>query len=156
VDSKGALAAELPHTEDTAWRPEAAPEGPVSILITNEDRRIRVFRAGVEIGNAPFTLVDPNRKFTLTVLTLLERSAADPVSPAIGRPMPRWLAISGGQATTTTVDELLAVISVAPEFLRRAETVVGPGTTMVIVQPASTASTSTTRETDFTVMTGDK
>jgi len=156
VDAKGALAAELPHTGDTVWRPEAAPEGPVTILITNEDRRIRIFRAGVEIGHAPFTLIDPNRKFTMTVLTRLERSAADPVSVATGKPIPRWLIVSGEQETTATADELLAVISVAPEFLRQAETVVGPGTTMVIAQPASTKSTTTAAEADFTVMTGDK
>jgi hypothetical protein len=156
VDAKGTLAGELPRTGDIAWRPEAAPEGPVTILITNEDRRIRIFRAGVEIGHAPFTLVDPNRKVTLHVLTRLERSADDPVSATTGRPMPRWLMVAGGQETTATVDQLLAVIKVAPEFLRQAETVVGPGTTMVIAQPASTASTTTPTETDFTVITGEK
>ncbi len=156
VDAKGTLAGELPRTGDTAWQPEAAPEGPVTILITNEDRRIRIFRAGVEIGHAPFTLVDPNRKFNLTVLTRLERSVADPVSPATGRPMPRWLVVSGGQESIARVDQLLAVFKVAPEFLRQAETVVGPGTTMVIAQPASTASTTTPTETDFTVITGEK
>jgi hypothetical protein len=156
VDAKGALAGELPRTGDTAWQPEAAPEGPVTILVTIEDRHIRIFRAGVEIGHAPFTLIDPNRKFTLTVLTRLERSADDPVSATTGRPMPRWLLVSGGQETTATVDQLLAVFKVAPEFLRQAETVVGPGTTMVIAQPASTASTTTPTETDFTVVTGEK
>ena len=50
VDAKGTLAGELPSTGDIAWQPEAAPEGPVTILVTNEDRRIRIFRAGVEIG----------------------------------------------------------------------------------------------------------
>ncbi len=156
VDAKGTLAGELPRTGDIAWQPEAAPEGPVTILITIEDRRIRIFRAGVEIGHAPFTLVDPNRKFNLTVLTRLERSVADPVSPATGRPMPRWLVVSGGQESIARVDQLLAVFKVAPEFLRQAETVVGPGTTMVIAQPASTASTTTPTETDFTVITGEK
>ncbi len=156
VDAKGTLAGELPRTGDIAWQPEAAPEGPVTILITNEDRRIRVFRAGVEIGHAPFTLADPNRKVTLHVLTRLERSADDPVSATTGRPMPRWLLVSSGQETTATVDQLLAVFRVASEFLRQAETVVGPGTTMVIAQPASTASTTTPTETDFTVIIGEK
>jgi lipoprotein-anchoring transpeptidase ErfK/SrfK len=156
VDTKGTLAGELPRTGDIAWQPEAAPEGPVTILITNEDRRIRIFRAGVEIGHAPFTLVDPDRRFTLHVLTRLEPSAMDTVSPATGKPIPRWLAVSGGLETTVTADDLLAVIKVAPEFLRQAETVVGPGTTMVIAQPASTTSTTTAAETDFTVVTGEK
>ena len=64
--------------------------------------------------------------------------------------------VSGEEATTVTADELLAVIQVAPEFLRQAETVVVPGTTMVIAQPASTTSTTTAAEQDFTVITGEK
>ena len=90
------------------------------------------------------------------MLTRLEPSPTDPVSPATGKPMPRWLAVSGGLETTVTVDDLLGVIKVAPEFLHQAATVVGPGTTMVIAQPASTTSTTTTAETDFTVVTGEK
>ncbi len=156
VDTKGAPAVELPRTAEYAWQPELAPEGPVTILITNEDRRIRVFRAGIEIGHAPFALVDPNRRFTMHVLTKLEPSAEDPVSPATGKPIPRWLMVSGEEATTVTADQLLSVIRVAPEFLRKAEPVVVPGTTMVIAQPASTSSTTTAAEQDFTVITGEK
>jgi hypothetical protein len=156
VDAKGALAGELPRTGDMAWQPEAAPVGPVTILITIEDRRIRIFRAGVEIGHAPFTLVDPNRRFTMKVLTKLEPSAEDPISPMTGKPVGRWLMVSGEQETSVSVDQLLSVIKVAPEFLRQAEPVVVPGTTMVVAQPASTSSTTTAAEADFTVMTGDK
>jgi hypothetical protein len=157
VDTKGALASELPPTGDIVWRPEAAPEGPVTILITNEDRRIRIFRAGVEIGRAPFTLDDPNRKFTLHVLTRLEPSAEDPVYPDTGKPIPRWLMVAGGQESTVSTAQLLSVVKIAPEFLRQVGTVVAPpGTTMVIAQPASTTSTTTAAETDFTVITGEK
>jgi hypothetical protein len=155
VDATGAPVRALPLTGQIAWQPEAAPEGPVTILVTNEDRRIRIFRAGVEIGHAPFTLVDPNRTFEMTVLTRLERDAGDPVSPVTGKPMPRWLVVSGREQTTVTADQLLAVIEVEPEFLRHAETVVGPGTTMVIAQPASTSSTTTATATDFTVMASE-
>jgi hypothetical protein len=156
VDAKGAPAGELPRTGDIAWQPEAAPEGPVTILVTNEDRRIRIFRAGVEIGHAPFALDDPTRKVTLHVLTMLEPSAEDPVTPATGKPIPRWLMVSGEREDTVSTDQLLAVIKIPPEFRRQAATVVGPGTTMVITQPASTASTTTAAATDFTVVTGEK
>ena len=156
VDTKGTLVSKLPSPGDIVWQPELAPEGPVTILITNEDRRIRIFRAGVEIGRAPFTLAGPNRKISLHVLTKLEPSAEDPVSPSTGRSIHRWLMISDQQETTVTADQLLSVIRVAPQFLRLAEPVVVPGTTMVIAQPASTNSTKTSAEEDFTVMTGEK
>ena len=35
------------------WHPEKAPSGPVSIVVSNADRRIVVLRNGVEIGSAP-------------------------------------------------------------------------------------------------------
>jgi len=156
VDTKGELASELPKTGDIAWQPELAPEGPVTILITNEDRRIRIYRAGIEIGHAPFTLLGPDRKVTLHVLTKLEPSAEDTVSVTTGRPIPRRLMISGEKETTVSADQILSVIQAAPEFLRQAESSIVPGTTMVIAQPASTTSTTTTAEQDFTVMSGEK
>jgi len=148
VDTQGAPASELPSAGDFAWRPELAPEGPVTMLVTNEDRRIRIFRAGVEIGEAPFTLVDPDRKFELRVLTRLEPTAEDPA--------PRWLMISDRQETTVSADQLLSVIRVAPDFLRLAAPAVVPGTTLVIAQPASTSSTTSAAGDNFTVVTGEQ
>jgi hypothetical protein len=87
---------------------------------------------------------------------MLEPSAGDRVSPVTGKPIPRWLMVAGQKEVTVTADQLLAVIKVAPEFLRQAATVVGPGTTLVITQPASTAFTTTAAEADFTVVTGEK
>jgi len=127
-----------------AWRPEAAPEGPVTILLTNEDQRIRVFRNGIEIGHAPFTLTDRHRKITLHVLSMLELSGAEPPDPATGRPMPRWLEVSGKEENTVSTAELLAVFNIPSEFLRDLATVIEPGTTLVITQPAASTSTRTT------------
>jgi len=127
-----------------AWQPEAAPEGPVTILLTNEDKRIRVFRSGVEIGHAPFTLTDRHRKITLHVLTMLELSGAEPPDPATGRPMPRWLEVSGKEENSVSTAELLAVFNIPSEFLTKLATVVVPGTTLVITHPAARASTRTT------------
>ena len=124
--------AELPATEEIVWHPEGAPEGPVTILVTNEDRRVRIFRAGVEIGRAPFVLDDPNRKITLHVLTMLEPAEDDPVSPVTGKRVPRWLLVSGEKESTISTEQLLGVIKIPPEFRRNAATVVGPGTTMVV------------------------
>jgi hypothetical protein len=157
VDTKGQVASEIPQAGDIVWQPELAPEGPVTILITIQDRRVRIFRAGIEIGHAPFTLGETNRKITLHVLTKLEPSAEDPVSPAGGRPVARWMMISGEEETIVSTDQLLSVIRVAPEFLRQVGPAAAPpGTTMVITQPASTSSTTTTTEQDFTVITGEK
>jgi hypothetical protein len=138
-----------------SWQPEAAPEGPVTILLTNEDRLIRVFRNGIEIGQAPFTLMDPNRKITLHVLTRLELSDADPPDPATGRPMPRWLEVSGKDENTVSTAELLAVFKIPSEFLTELAPVVEAGTTLVITQPAANASARTTLTNGVVALSAD-
>ena len=108
---------------------------------------MRIFRAGVEIGRAPFVLDDPNRKITLHVLTMLEPAEDDPVSPISGKRVPRWLLVSGEKESTISTEQLLGVIKIPLEFRRNAATVVGPGTTMVVAQPASTPATTSAAET---------
>ena len=124
----------------------------MTILMTIEDRRISVFRGGVEIGRAPFTLNDLNRKFTLHVLTMLEPSGIEPIDPVTGRPIPRWLMVSGEKEETVSTAQLLDFFKISPDFLRKVATVVVPGTTLVVTQPAARASTHTTVANDFTVM----
>ena len=155
VDATGQPISDPPLASELVWRPEASPEGPVTILVTNEDRRISVFRGGVEIGRAPFTLKDPSRKITLHVLTMLEPSAVGPLDAASGKPIPRWLMISGAEETSVSTEQLLSVFDVPADFLHNLATVVGPGTTLVVTQPASTTSTRTTAATDFTVVTAE-
>jgi hypothetical protein len=156
VDATGAPVGTPALASEFFWKPEAAPEGPVTILLTNEDRRISVFRGGVEIGRTTFVVADPQRKVTLHVLTLLEPSAVGPFDPTTGKPINRWLMVSGQAETVVSADQLLKVIKVSPEFLARAATVVVPGTTMVVTQLAASPATSTTVATDFTVVTAEE
>jgi hypothetical protein len=156
VDVAGAPAAELAATGEIAWQPELAPEGPVTILVTNEDRRMRVFRAGVEIGHTPFVLDDPNRKITLHVLTMLEPSGDDPVSPISGQRVPRWLLVTGEKESTISTEQLLDIIRIPLEFRRNAATVVGSGTTMVVAQPASTPATTTEAKAPLVVVESEE
>ena len=155
VDPTGTPAAELPRTGEFVWQPELAPEGPVTILVTNEDRRVRVFRSGVEIGRSPFELDDPNRKVTLHVLTRLDPTE-DVVSPTTGKRTPRWLMVAGQKEDTVTTEQLLAVIKIPEEFRRSAAAVVGPGTTLVITQLAATSATTTTPASELAVVTAEE
>lgn len=155
VTVAGAPVSEPSVMQPIVWQPEASPEGPVTILLTNEDKRISVFRGGVEIGRAQFALKGPNRKVTLHVLTMLEPSVVGPLDPATGKPIPRWLMISGEEETTVSAGQLLAVFAIPADFRRDVATVVGPGTTLVVTQPAARASTHTTVATDFTVVAAE-
>ena len=154
INTKGATAAEPPHEGGNyAWQPEAAAEGPVSILLTGEDRRIRVFRNGVQIGWSIYTLDDPTRRISLHVLTLLEDDGRTANAPGSDHPVRRWQIVSGAPETSVTTDQLLNVVHVPPEFLRKLSAVVAPGTTLVTTQLA--ASGVTTGE-DLTVVTADE
>ena len=155
VDATGTPVNGASLVNGLVWQPDAAPTGPVTILLTNEDQRIRVFRNGVEIGHARFTLMDQDRKITLHVLTRLELTGAEAPDPATGRPMTRWLEVSGKEETTVSTAELLAAFSIPPEFLADLATVVEPGTTLVITQPAANPSTRTTLTHDVVAVSAD-
>ncbi len=156
VDATGKPVAEPVVAGDTFWRPEASPTGPVTILITNEDKRLSVFRGGIEIGRTPVTRNGPDEKVTLHVLTRLEPSAGAPLDPRTGQPVVRWQVVSGQEETSVSTGQLLDIINVPPDFLRNAATMVGPGTTLVITQAAADTSTRTTVATDFAVVTADQ
>jgi len=155
VTTTGEAVGEPSLAGGVVWRPELSPEGPVTILITIDDRRISVFRGGLEIGRAPFTLGAVKRKITLHVLTMLEAPDSAPLDRASGRPSTRWLMVSGEHEDSVTTDQLLDVFKAPSEFLQQAATVVGPGTTLVVAAPAADASTRTTVTTNVSVVTAE-
>jgi hypothetical protein len=155
VDTAGKPASDTAPVGEFVWQPEVAPEGPVTILVTVEDRRVRVFRSGIEIGNSPFELADPNRRVTLHVFTMLEPRDDDPVSTITGRRIPRWLRVSGESPETVSSEQFLSVFKI-PEALRRAAAgSFGPGTTLVITQLAATPATTTTPASELAVVVAE-
>ncbi len=154
VDLKGAVAAE-PGTEGNfAWLPDAATEGPVTVLITGEDRRIRVFRNGVQIGWSLYALRDPARRLSFHVFTLLEEPPFDAnVAFSSRSAVPRWMAVTGERAETTfSTDELLSGVQVPGEFLASLAGVLSPGATVVVTQLAASGATTGV---GMTVVTAD-
>jgi hypothetical protein len=154
IDTKGDAAEELPHDGETyVWQPEASTDGPVSVLVTGEDRRIRVFRNGVQIGWSLYTLDDPNRRLTLHVLTLLDDSGSTPNAFATDRPVRRWQIVSDTTETSVTADELLFGVHVPEDFLRKLTAVLAPGTTLITTQLAASGATTGM---DMTVVTAEE
>jgi hypothetical protein len=130
VDVTGSPEVERPTAGEFAWQPELATEGPVTILITGMDRRIRVFRNGVQIGWSGFQLDDADRRLKFHVFTRLEKEA--------GAAVARWMLVSDDERVVIPGDRLLAGVSVPSGFLERLSTVVSGGTTLVVTQlPAS-------------------
>lgn len=145
IDLKGKTAIEPDHEGETyAWQPELAAAGPVSVLITGDDRRIRVFRNGVQIGWSFYAFDDPARRLSLHVLTALERDAGAPPAFSSGPPAMRWQVVSGSPETSVTTDQLLSGVQVPEDFLRALSAEVMPGTTLVFTQLAASGVTTGT------------
>jgi hypothetical protein len=112
------------------WRPEAARTGPVSIVISAADQRIMVLRNGIVIGSASATVDGPISRTSAFVMR---------AAPEGGR---SWLRV-GLPGQTESPDarlELRGRIHVSDEFRRSVETVLGPGTTVVITPDSLRAS----------------
>lgn len=154
VDATGEPASEPVRAGEFVWQPEAAPEGPLSILVSGADGRVRIFRNGVEIGRAPFTLADPGRQLMPHIFTLLQPPGMQASADATGTPGRRWLVIAGQPMEPMTMSELLDGVRISPDFVARASGVIVPGTTMVVT-PTS-ASLETRTDPGFTVIASEK
>jgi hypothetical protein len=154
VDAKGKTAATPERMGDYAWDPALAADGPVTILVTGEDRLVRVFRNGAQIGWSIYSVADPSRRLPFHVFTLLEEPPFDPTAAFASRSAePRWMAVTGERAETAfSANQLLSGVQVPPEFLAGLADVVAPGTTLVVTQLASSGATTGV---DMTVVTAD-
>lgn len=101
------------------WKPEAAPTGPVSILISGAEQRAVVLRNGKLIGSARLAIegkIDHPQLFTLAHASSARRE---------------WVRVPLPGQTSPASDSAVKIVS-APDFRARVEEVLVPGTTVVI------------------------
>jgi hypothetical protein len=123
------------------WKPEKAPTGPVSIIVSSADGAAYVYRNGVEIGRAPVG--------GLPVL------AGSYVYSALGSPDAEgrhdWLSTAGIGGKPPNIKELVKQVRVDPQFLASARALITPGTNLILTD--APVSVSTRSETGFNIMT---
>jgi hypothetical protein len=106
------------------WRPELAPSGPVSIVVSGADRRMVVLRGGVEIGSAPVAFDGEIDRIQAYVLQ-------DVVAGDY-----RWKRMTlpgeGSSGTNAALPDAGRFQGSDP-FRRALAGVVGPGTTLVVL-----------------------
>lgn len=104
------------------WRPEKAPSGPVSIVVSAADGRAVVLRNGIPIGSSPIAI--EGRLARTTAYVLQERTG----------PGRRWLRIPlpGQTVDPKATPELRGRIQAPDEFRRKVESVLAPGATVVV------------------------
>jgi hypothetical protein len=83
----------LDNGEAYRWNPDAAPEGPISMVLSRSDERIVVYRNGVEIGRARVVFRDRVAKVGTHAYIVADgfMDGDNPVLP--GTPMPKWITI---------------------------------------------------------------
>ena len=111
-----------PPAPGTTWTPEKALAGPVTILISGTSRALVVYRNGVEIGRAPFTLSFPPGQHGSSAL-----DGAD----AEGRR--KWMRVDGKPAQhDPSFTDFANAGQVPAAFTAAVRGVVTPGTTLVV------------------------
>lgn len=75
------------------WQPEKSPRGPLSIVMSGADKRVLVYRNGVEIGRARLTLQSPDARLGTHAFIMQGAmgEGASPIHPE--RPAHRWIAV---------------------------------------------------------------
>jgi hypothetical protein len=102
---------------DFTWHPERAPTGPVSIVISQADREVVIFRNGQPIGHARIGLRGDYR-FPTAVFSYLGRENDEN----------RWLGAGRtSQETEKMLADLRSHIVVAPAFRDFAQSALQPG-----------------------------
>ena len=129
----------LGPSESERWTPEAAPTGPVSVLLSAADKRVLVFRNGVEIGRAKLQIRDPEQPIGTHAFVLLEPASA-PASAAGAAPGPRWVAVSvpGHEAEQGRVLDPVETerVTLPPDFRGKLRSVLAPGSTLLVTDAA--------------------
>jgi hypothetical protein len=112
-------------TTPDSWRPDLAPAGPVSIVISSSDGLMVILRNGVVIGRAPVA-IDGSIAITSAYLLGNARDRA-------------WIRIALPGQSVLAPTKLRGRIHVRDDVRRRVEAILRPGTT-VVVTPDSLSS----------------
>lgn len=115
------------------WDESAAPEGPISIIVSLRDRNVHVLRNGVRIGSSPLDVAG-DFKLNGSLLFVMGEGFDDSPSPLDpSRPRHRWTVypIAGADASLT-MDDLAAKLHVPDGFARHLYPVLAPGTTVIV------------------------
>jgi len=140
VDPTTGAALETPRLaahETSRWQPDLAPEGPVALLLSGADRRVIVFRNGVEIGRARIDVRDPEKALGTHVFTVVGTQADG---------TPKWSAVGvpghAGEDRMPLDPAQVERIALPAEFRAGVVPLLVPGTTMMVTDAAVLSSTT--------------
>lgn len=127
------------------WKPEKAPKGPISVIVSAADRMLYVYRDGIEIGRAPTTGLEATRLAGTYVY-----SADSTIDANRGRD---WISTVSVGKKAPSLKNIEDRISIDPSFLQDVRALVSPGTTLVLTDLP--VSSQTQSGSGFKILTTD-
>jgi L,D-transpeptidase catalytic domain len=134
-----------PPTGGFVWAPDKAPKGPLSVIMSAPDRRIYVYRNGVEIGRAPVIGLESARLSGTYVYS------ADSTIDSNGRR--DWIYTASVGKKAPNLKELEDRISIDPSFLQDVRALIEPGTTLILTN--APVGSQTHSGSGFSILTAD-
>src|SRR3954471_2481239 len=119
------------------WTPQAAPTGPVSIIISTKDQQVVVLRNGIEIGRAHAVVAQQTDQPQVMTLT--------------GGPRPQWIQVGVANLTGEPAEiistERVEQMHLPAAFVTNMRSVIQPGTTVLVTQASVDASSTGVQQT---------
>jgi L,D-transpeptidase catalytic domain len=134
-----------PPTGGFVWAPDKAPKGPLSVILSAPDRRIYVYRNGVELGRAPVIGLERARLSGTYVYS------ADSTIDSSGRR--DWIYTASVGKKAPNLKELEERISIDPSFLQNVRALIEPGTTLILTN--APVGSQTHSGSGFNILTAD-
>jgi len=138
----------LADGEAWRWSPQAAPAGPLSLVVSRADQRVVVLRNGVEIGRTRVSIADADQSFGTHVFVAQADAAA---SGALAGKALRWTGVAvpghADDAGRTLTRADFARVRMPKAFIDALRPQLGAGATLVLtdasILPQSTGTALT-------------
>src|SRR6478609_6249662 len=119
------------------WNPDAAPTGPVSIIISTRDQQVVVLRNGHEIGRAHAVVAQETDEAQVMTLS--------------GGTKPEWIQVGVSSLTGEPAEiistERVEQMHLPAAFVKNMRSVIQPGTTVLVTQAGVDASSTGVQQT---------
>ncbi len=115
--------------EGFEWQPGKSPAGAVSIIFSMPDRVVYIYRGGVQIGRARFSVDDKARVIGTHVYSALEAANADGSR--------EWLSTTSiGDAPAPDIRTLAASTKMPAQIVSDVRAIIEPGTSLILTDMA--------------------
>ncbi len=138
VEAKKGKAVKVPRLsakEDFRWQPDNSDDGPISIVMSSKDKRVLVFRNGIEIGRSKFAMRDSKRALG-THAFIMQTGWSEGHGLLKDAPAHRWLAVGipghAGENKRQLNPAEIDRINLPPKFAKLVYDLLEPGTTLLV------------------------